>query len=132
MGLAILEKPKTLKIDQRFIDGSVALYERMKADELLMAETKTIYVEAGPAEYIPTIGNTVRVIYPAPRIAILSKAEAAVVSKLLGKDKFEMLYEPRETWVPVKGCRDVAARILPGAKAKKIPTTDSPAQVRFG
>jgi hypothetical protein len=141
MALAVLEKNSTARSGscrtpptEALVDEGAALDARMKRDALRMAEIKTFLVEHGPGEYFGTKGGRALVIFPAPRIA--PKAEIIPeMEKAIGKPAFNMLFERTVVYKAVKSCRDVASRILAGAKLKRffeLAETDSPAQVRFG
>jgi hypothetical protein len=136
---AILDPPRPavagLPAYRELVDEGSALDARMKRDALRMAEIKTVLVEKGPGEYWGSTSSGARalVIFPAPKIA--PKPELIPdVEKAIGKPAFNALFERVILWKPVKSCRDVALRVLSGAKLKKfldLAEADCPAQVRF-
>ena len=117
------------------VDEGAALDLRMKRDVVRMAEIKTALVEKGPGEYYGTRSDArALVIYPSRKIA--PKPEAIEdIQAAIGKTAFGTLFDRVIIWKPAKACREIAQRVLKGAKLKKffeLAEAECPAQVRFG
>lgn len=114
----------------RLVTEGVALDERIKADSARLREIKAALVAAGPGDYQGAEGARAAVIDVGSSIKLVDLDAA----RLLAGDAFGKLFDRITSHRPVKAFREVAAALLPKAKARRLIEAcevENAPQVRF-